>query len=70
MRKSVFSKVVLAVLLALAARSGCPALASTPDQGGSSQTSSSGSTTTITGTDPEPIDPGLVNLILALLGVG
>jgi hypothetical protein len=70
MRKSFVSKALLAVLLALASRFAHTAQAATPSQGGSRQTSSTASTPTITGTDPEPIDPGVVNIILTLLGVG
>lgn len=65
MRKSVVRQVVLVLLFGLALGSRRSALASGATQGNSSSASA---TSQITGTDPEPIDPGVVRLILALLG--
>ena len=66
MWKSALSKAALALLLVVAVSSGRMALASGTNQGTSPSANPSDP---ITGTDPEPIDPGLVNLILAVLGL-
>ena len=66
MWKSAFSKAVLALLFVVAVGSGRTALASGTNQGTAPSAKPSDS---ITGTDPEPIDPGLVDLILAVLGL-
>jgi hypothetical protein len=66
MWKSALSKTVLMLLLVVTAVSGRTARAAGTNPGSSPSANPTGQ---ITGTDPEPIDPGLVNLVLALLGL-
>ncbi len=64
-------KLALLVLLALVAGPVNRAFADSTPQTTTPTTSSSSTATSdgITGTDPEPIDPGVVSVILSLLGL-
>lgn len=71
MYKHTARKLALFVVLALVAGPVNRAFAADSAQT-TTQTTSSSSTATsdgITGTDPEPIDPGVVSVILSLLGL-
>lgn len=66
-------RLIFAILLALLAGSGNYALAS--DGGSASGSANAGSSSTvtadgITGTDPEPISPTIVTVILTILNLG
>lgn len=65
MRKSVVCQAALVLLFGFVLGSSRAALASNTAQ---QSPSSTNTTPQITGTDPEPIDPTVVDLILALLG--
>ena len=72
MSKNIGRKLACALLFLLLAGTAGRAFASSP---GPSQNPPSTSTTSptpdgITGTDPEPIDPGIVSIILTLFGLG
>jgi len=71
MHKPITRKLALLVLLALVAGPVNRAFADGTTQTTTPTTSSSTTATTdgITGTDPEPIDPGVVSVILSLLGL-
>lgn len=70
MYKCTARKLAFLVLLVLLAGPVDRALAADTGQAATSTTSSSTSTSDgITGTDPEPIDPDVVSIILSLLGL-
>lgn len=73
MSKNIVRKLVFALLLVLLTGPGSLAFASGTGQASTpfSTASSSSSSTSdgITGTDPEPIDPDIVNIILTVLGL-
>jgi hypothetical protein len=72
MSKHVARNLALALLLVLLTGPANRAFASSTGQTSTSSTTSTTSTTTdgITGTDPEPIDPDVVSIILTFLGLG
>lgn len=72
MRNNSIQRAATVALLALNIGTGQFALASGPGRTGSSGTRLTSSTITpdgITGTDPEPISPSVVSIILALLNL-
>jgi hypothetical protein len=74
MCKHTARKLAFVLLLALLAGPVDRAFASSTGQSSTSTTTSTTSTTAttdgITGTDPEPIEPDIVSILLTLLGLG
>jgi len=74
MCKHAAQKLAFVLLLVLVAGPVDRAFASNTTQASTSTTTSTSSTTAttdgITGTDPEPIEPNIVSILLTLLGLG